>query len=132
MPIDPAKVYGVVTNNYVRGGGDGYELFASNATEAYDFGPPLEQVVADYIAKLGGTYTPIPTAGSPTPRLPRRAPAAETTPAAPAAAPAEAPAATRRLLPTAMSAPSTEPAKPAEGAMAAPNAMAAEPVKPAN
>lgn len=58
VPIDPAATYGVVTNNYVRGGGDGYALFGSNATNVYDFGPPLEQVVADYIAKLGGEYTP--------------------------------------------------------------------------
>ncbi len=49
-PIDPAKIYGVVTNNFVRAGGDGYKLFASNAQNAYDFGPGLEQVVADYLA----------------------------------------------------------------------------------
>ncbi len=58
VPIDPAKTYGVVTNNFMRNGGDGYELFASNGMNAYDFGPPLEQVVADYIAGLGGEYTP--------------------------------------------------------------------------
>lgn len=57
-PIDPEATYGVVTNNYVRNGGDGYALFGSNATNVYDFGPPLEQVVADYIADLGGEYTP--------------------------------------------------------------------------
>lgn len=57
-PIDPEATYGVVTNDYMRRGGDGYALFASNATNVYDFGPPLEQVVADYIAKLGGEYTP--------------------------------------------------------------------------
>ncbi|RYG94231.1 MAG: multifunctional 2',3'-cyclic-nucleotide 2'-phosphodiesterase/5'-nucleotidase/3'-nucleotidase, partial [Alphaproteobacteria bacterium] len=44
VPIDPEKVYGVVTNNYVRGGGDGYEVFAKDAIDAYDFGPPLEDV----------------------------------------------------------------------------------------
>jgi 5'-nucleotidase / UDP-sugar diphosphatase len=58
VAIDPAKTYGIVTNNYVRGGGYGYELFATNAQNAYDFGPPLERVLADYIAKLGGDYTP--------------------------------------------------------------------------
>lgn len=56
-PLDPAKTYGVVTNNFVRGGGDGYSMFAT-AANAYDFGPPLEQVLADYIAKQGGAVTP--------------------------------------------------------------------------
>ncbi|UWQ16515.1 bifunctional UDP-sugar hydrolase/5'-nucleotidase [Jannaschia sp. M317] len=56
-PIDPAATYQVVTNNYVRNGGDGYGMFA-DAADAYDFGPGLEVVVADYIAELGGTYTP--------------------------------------------------------------------------
>ncbi|MGO4838958.1 bifunctional UDP-sugar hydrolase/5'-nucleotidase, partial [Rhizobiaceae sp. 2RAB30] len=49
-PIEPEKLYLVATNNFVRGGGDGYKLFASNAQNAYDFGPSLEQVVADYLA----------------------------------------------------------------------------------
>ncbi len=56
-PIDMDATYGVVTNNYVRNGGDGYAMF-STAADAYDFGPGLELVVADYIADLGGTYTP--------------------------------------------------------------------------
>ena len=57
VPIDPAKVYGVVTNDYVRKGGDGFRMF-SDAADAYDYGPGLELVVADYIAALGGSYTP--------------------------------------------------------------------------
>jgi 5'-nucleotidase/UDP-sugar diphosphatase len=56
-PIDEAATYTVVTNNYVRGGGDGYGTFAEG-DNAYDFGPPLEEVLADYLAKLGGEYTP--------------------------------------------------------------------------
>ena len=47
--IDPDTLYSVVTNNYVRGGGDGYKIFATNSQNAYDYGPGLEQVVADYI-----------------------------------------------------------------------------------
>ena len=47
-PIDPEKVYGVVSNNYMRNGGDGYSMF-EDAMNAYDFGPGLERVVADYI-----------------------------------------------------------------------------------
>lgn len=56
-PIDPDKVYGVVSNNYMRGGGDGYKVFANSAQNAYDFGPGLENVLADYLAESGG-YTP--------------------------------------------------------------------------
>jgi 5'-nucleotidase/UDP-sugar diphosphatase len=57
VPIDEEATYTVVTNNYMRGGGDGYEVFATGEN-AYDFGPPLENVVADYIADQGGEYTP--------------------------------------------------------------------------
>ncbi|WIY51924.1 bifunctional metallophosphatase/5'-nucleotidase [Devosia sp. YIM 151766] len=57
VPIDEAANYIIVTNNYVRGGGDGYGTFAEGSNP-YDFGPPLEDVVADFIAKQGGTYTP--------------------------------------------------------------------------
>ena len=63
-PIDPAKVYTVATNNFVRQGGDGYKIFAENAQNAYDYGPSLEQVVADYLTanrpyapKLDGRIT---------------------------------------------------------------------------
>jgi len=57
VPIDEEATYKIVTNNYMRGGGDGYGTFAEG-DNPYDFGPPLEQVLADYIAKLGGEYTP--------------------------------------------------------------------------
>ena len=49
-PIDPDKVYGVVSNNYVRNGGDGYDMFAGDDKNAYDYGPDLADVTADYIA----------------------------------------------------------------------------------
>ncbi|SIQ15553.1 5'-nucleotidase [Rhizobium sp. RU35A] len=49
VALDPAKTYGVVTNNYVRSGGDGFKMFATNAVNPYDFGPNLEQTVADYL-----------------------------------------------------------------------------------
>jgi 5'-nucleotidase / UDP-sugar diphosphatase len=51
VPLDPAKTYGVVSNNYMRAGGDGYSVFAKSGMNAYDFGPNLELVVADYLAK---------------------------------------------------------------------------------
>lgn len=56
-PIDEEASYIIVTNNYMRGGGDGYGTFAEG-DNPYDFGPPLEQVLADYIAAQGGEYTP--------------------------------------------------------------------------
>ncbi|MEM0978408.1 MAG: 5'-nucleotidase C-terminal domain-containing protein [Pseudomonadota bacterium] len=49
VPIDPAAEYGVVSNNYVRGGGDGYGMFV-DAQNAYDFGPDLAEVLAEYMA----------------------------------------------------------------------------------
>ncbi|MGP3698240.1 bifunctional metallophosphatase/5'-nucleotidase [Rhodobacter sp. NSM] len=49
QPIDPTKTYGVVSNNYVRQGGDGYAMFV-DASDAYDFGPDLADVTAEYLA----------------------------------------------------------------------------------
>ncbi len=48
-PVDPEKLYGVVSNNYVRNGGDGYDMF-KDAQNAYDFGPDLADVTAEFIA----------------------------------------------------------------------------------
>ena len=50
VPIDPSKEYLAVSNNYVRGGGDGYKMFI-DAKNAYDFGPDLADVTAEYLAK---------------------------------------------------------------------------------
>jgi len=55
-PIDPEKTYGVVTNNYVRNGGDGYAMFVAGEN-AYDYGPDLADVTAEYLAAQG-PYTP--------------------------------------------------------------------------
>ncbi|NNF70570.1 MAG: multifunctional 2',3'-cyclic-nucleotide 2'-phosphodiesterase/5'-nucleotidase/3'-nucleotidase [Rhodobacteraceae bacterium] len=52
-PIDPEATYGIVTNNYVRNGGDGYRMFASEAMDVYDFGPDLADVLAEYMAEIG-------------------------------------------------------------------------------
>ena len=49
--IDPAKIYGVVSNNYVRSGGDGFRMFATDSINAYDFGPDLADVLAEYMIK---------------------------------------------------------------------------------
>jgi 5'-nucleotidase/UDP-sugar diphosphatase len=94
-PIDPNKTYIAATNNYVRQGGDGYKIFATDAKNAYDYGPGLEQVVADYLAvhrpytpALDGRITEVAAA----------APADAAQPA-PAAEPAPAPAATAPAAP---------------------------------
>jgi 5'-nucleotidase len=52
-PLDPDRAYRVVTNNFMRGGGDGYAAFRDQALEAYDDGPPLEDVLADYLSARG-------------------------------------------------------------------------------
>ena len=56
MPINADKIYGVVSNNYVRNGGDGYKMFRA-AQNAYDYGPDLADVTAEFIAK-NAPYTP--------------------------------------------------------------------------
>ena len=54
--VDVAKVYGVVSNNYVRNGGDGYKMFKT-AANAYDFGPDLADVTAEFLA-ANAPYSP--------------------------------------------------------------------------
>jgi len=49
-PIEMDKTYGVVSNNYVRNGGDGYKMFR-DAENAYDFGPDLADVTAEFLAE---------------------------------------------------------------------------------
>lgn len=48
--LDPARVYTMASNNFMRGGGDGYVALRDEATNAYDFGPGLDDVLADYLA----------------------------------------------------------------------------------
>jgi 5'-nucleotidase/UDP-sugar diphosphatase len=49
-PLDLEAIYYVATNDYMRNGGDGYSMFDEFAIDPYDYGSPLDQVVADYIA----------------------------------------------------------------------------------
>ncbi len=51
-PLDMEKVYGMVSNNYVRNGGDGYKMFV-DAMNAYDYGPDLADVTAEFLAAKG-------------------------------------------------------------------------------
>lgn len=57
-PLDAGRLYGVATNDFVRKGGDGYALFAANAVDAYDYGPGMEEVVAEYLAD-NSPYQPV-------------------------------------------------------------------------
>ncbi len=50
--IDSAKMYSIATNNFMRTGGDGYELFNNEAVDPYDYGRPLEEALIDYMVKL--------------------------------------------------------------------------------
>ncbi len=55
-PLDPDALYGVVSNDYLRNGGDGYAMFV-DAEDAYDYGPDLADVTAEYLIRTG-PYTP--------------------------------------------------------------------------
>ncbi|MGJ8454681.1 bifunctional UDP-sugar hydrolase/5'-nucleotidase [Pseudothermotoga sp. U03pept] len=50
QPIDPNKVYVVVTNNYMAGGGDGYTMLTG--LPGYDTGFTMDSVLAEYIQKV--------------------------------------------------------------------------------
>ncbi len=50
-PLDPNAVYWVATNDFLRRGGDGYTVFRDLAIQPYDFGPPVDQVLMDYLAE---------------------------------------------------------------------------------
>ena len=56
ISLDGDRIYSVVSNNYVRNGGDGYKMFRK-AIDAYDYGPDLADITAEYMAGHGG-YTP--------------------------------------------------------------------------
>ena len=52
-PLNPLQVYRVVSNDYMRNGGDGYSVFQNYAIHPYDFGPALDEALQDYIKMLG-------------------------------------------------------------------------------
>ncbi|MBE0689368.1 MAG: hypothetical protein IH587_04520 [Anaerolineae bacterium] len=43
-----AKVLGR-RNDFIPGGGDGDKLFAENAIDPYDFGRPLDEILANFL-----------------------------------------------------------------------------------
>lgn len=50
VPLDPARVYRVATNDFLRRGGDGYAVFRDRALDPYDAGVPLDEALAEAIA----------------------------------------------------------------------------------
>ncbi len=56
--IDPARRYKVVTNNFMRSGGDGYVALRDRAENPYDGGTALDAAVVAAIER--GTMPPIP------------------------------------------------------------------------
>ncbi len=123
VAIEPDKTYTVATNNFMRNGGDGYKLFASNGQNAYDYGPGLEQVLADYLA-ANRPYTP-KIDGRIAEVMAAAAPAEPAEPAAAESATPELPAGSDAIA-------GTPPAvEPATEATAAPAAEATTPAAPA-
>ncbi len=51
-PISMTARYKVVTNNFVRQGGDFYTMFRDFAINPYDFGPQLDQAVIEYLQQF--------------------------------------------------------------------------------
>jgi len=86
-PIDPAATYKLATIDFMRTGGDGYEVFKT-ARNAYDFGSALDEAVHEYLAnfspvspKIEGRITKAEGAAAPAPAAKAepeaKAPAAE-------------------------------------------------------
>ena len=136
-PIEGSKDYLVATNNFMRNSGDGYKLFQTDAKNAYDYGPGLEQVLADYL-KANSPYTPKVegritevAAATPPPAEAAAPPAAEPAPPAAAEAPVDPvmpdlPAASDEIANT----PPPMDAAPAEVAPPATAEAPADPVMP--
>ncbi len=55
-PVDPDRIYTVVTNNFLRSGGDGYTALRDRAIDPYDTGPALDEAVAGALA--AGPFIP--------------------------------------------------------------------------
>jgi 5'-nucleotidase/UDP-sugar diphosphatase len=53
--LDPDAYYYVVTNNFMRQGGDNYLVFRDHAINPYDYGPALDEALAEYFR----TFSPV-------------------------------------------------------------------------
>jgi 2',3'-cyclic-nucleotide 2'-phosphodiesterase (5'-nucleotidase family)/subtilisin family serine protease len=54
-PLDMDEMYKVVTNDFMRRGGDNYLMFRDFAVNPYDFGPLLDEALAEYF----GLFSPV-------------------------------------------------------------------------
>jgi len=54
-PLVLTQIYNAVTNDFMRKGGDNYLMFRDYAINPYDFGPALDEALADYFR----TYSPV-------------------------------------------------------------------------
>ena len=50
-PLDPEKIYKVAANNYIRGGGDDFQVLKEKAINPYDNGPLDLDVVTAWLEK---------------------------------------------------------------------------------
>ena len=50
--LKPQNYYKLVTNNYIRGGGDGYSMLGDKATEINDYEGSFEETMANFLIKL--------------------------------------------------------------------------------
>jgi len=58
QPVDPERTYRFCTNDYILGGGDGYEVMR-NATDPFNTSLLLSYVVIEYIREHGGVISPV-------------------------------------------------------------------------
>jgi 5'-nucleotidase len=56
-PIDPAATYGLVTNNFMAGGGDGFAMLKESGMNGYDTAIDLAEVLARFLTE-NAPYAP--------------------------------------------------------------------------
>jgi len=49
--VEDGRRYLVATNNFLRGGGDGYSVMRDRAVDPYDAGPGVAEVVAEALGR---------------------------------------------------------------------------------
>ena len=52
VPLDDNMIYTIVTNDFMRRGGDSYTVFNDKAIDPYDFGPDLDDSLAEYLTEF--------------------------------------------------------------------------------
>lgn len=57
-PLDPGRTYTLVSNDFLRKGGDGYDLLRDRGRDAYDAGANLEDVLVAHLRALGAPAAP--------------------------------------------------------------------------